>query len=181
MLRLTGGAWRGRRIRPAGHGVRPTPARVREALMHAWTHRGLLDAPFLDLFAGSGVMGLEALSRGAPGAVAVERQPERVRAMRALAAELALGERWEIQRAALPQGLARLTGRRFGVVFADPPYARRGMLAAIPAWLDAHEIACDELAVEQARGAPEAAPPAGWRVLEARRYGGTAVFRLARA
>ena len=181
MLRLTGGAWRGRRIPSAPVGVRPTPSRVREALMNIWTHEGLLHEPFLDLFAGSGVMGLEALSRGAPRVVAIEQRIHSVRALRALADELGLHERWEILRARLPDGLARIAQQRFGVVFADPPYAWREALTSLPAWLDDYGIRCQQLVIEQPREAALRMPPVGWRVVDTRRYGGTMIVRLTRA
>ena len=180
MLRITGGAWRGRRLPEAVFGARPTPARVREALMNVWAHAGLLHEPFLDLFAGSGVMALEALSRGAPEAVSIEQRAASMHAMRGIAAQLGLESRWTIIMARLPAGLNEVAGRRFGVVFADPPYAWEGALRHIPGWLDVHGIGCDELAIEQPASRATVLP-LGWRAADARRYGDTVIVRLTRA
>ena len=80
MIRIVGGRWRGRRLAaPAGRSVRPTAERVREAgfdrLLHAGLGPPLEGAAFLDVFAGTGAVGLEALSRGAAGAAFIERDP----------------------------------------------------------------------------------------------------------
>src|ERR1700720_3042653 len=85
-VRIIGGGWRGRRVNfPDVPGLRPTPDRVRETLFN-WLQRAVAGARCLDLFAGSGALGLEALSRGATTLVFVEQA---VAAARALVAELA--------------------------------------------------------------------------------------------
>ncbi|RME81335.1 MAG: 16S rRNA (guanine(966)-N(2))-methyltransferase RsmD [Zetaproteobacteria bacterium] len=178
MLRITGGAWRGRRLRPlGGKRVRPTESRVRQALLQIWAHAGLLDAPFLDLFAGSGIMALEALSRGVPRAVSIEAERAACARMRRIQAEWGV-ERWTILCGRLPAALRRIAGARFGVVFADPPY-RSDEAERIPGWLDAHGIGCAELAIELPADEGFAAPR-GWRVADLRRWGGSAVVRLVR-
>lgn len=123
-VRITGGAFRSRAlIAPKGHATRPTSDRVREALfsiLHAAD-----DAPYgegaLDLYAGTGALGLEAVSRGAPRAVLVEQSPKALAALRANVAALA-PERVTVHAGRVEQVLPRLSGR-FGVVFCDPPYA----------------------------------------------------------
>ncbi len=102
-------------------GVRPTGARVREALFSIWAER-LQGARFLDLFAGSGAVGLEALGRGAAEVVLVESDRRIARVAAANAARLATGS-WRIVVATLPAELGELGGQRFELVFADPPYA----------------------------------------------------------
>src|SRR5215216_3941131 len=85
-LRIIGGAWRGRRFRfPAGE-IRPTPDRVRETLFN-WLASRITGARCLDLFAGSGALGLEALSRGAADVVFVERERRAATAIEALLQE----------------------------------------------------------------------------------------------
>jgi 16S rRNA (guanine(966)-N(2))-methyltransferase RsmD len=126
VLRISGGALRGRVV-AVPPGARPTEGRVREALFSIWGER-LAGARFLDLFAGSGAVGLEAASRGARRVLCVEDDPRAVRTLRDNLAALrgAAGEA-EIaaRRLPLPRGLARLVeeGERFDLVFADPPYA----------------------------------------------------------
>jgi 16S rRNA (guanine(966)-N(2))-methyltransferase RsmD len=120
-VRIVGGAFRGRVIRfPRGVAVRPTPDRVRETLFN-WLGQDLTGWSTLDLFAGSGALTLEALSRGAALAVAVDRVP-------ALAAALAGTARTfgaEGLEAHTADARAFLTGetRRFDAIFLDPPFA----------------------------------------------------------
>ena len=121
-LRLFSGELRGRRLE-VPRGVRPTEARVREALAAMWRGR-LGDAIVLDLFAGSGAVGLEALSLGASRVVLVDQAPPVLRALRANTSGLGAVE---IVCGRLPDALA--TGRVIGpfdLVFADPPYAFEG-------------------------------------------------------
>ena len=83
VLRIIGGSWRGRKLRfPASHGLRPTPDRVRETLFN-WLGTRAQDSRCLDLFAGSGALGLEALSRGAAHATFVEREVTAARELKA--------------------------------------------------------------------------------------------------
>ncbi len=128
-MRIVAGRHRGRRIgAPAGRATRPMLDRVREALfatLAPWT----ADAVVLDLFAGSGSLGLEALSRGARAARLVEREPAALTHLRANVAALGVGEQAEVVcgDALAPaswQGGA-LIGRdaRYDLVFVDPPYA----------------------------------------------------------
>ncbi|HZI64077.1 MAG TPA: 16S rRNA (guanine(966)-N(2))-methyltransferase RsmD [Thermoanaerobaculia bacterium] len=125
-VRIMGGEARGRAVAVA-RGVRPTEGRVREALFSIWQER-LPGARFLDLYAGSGAVGLEALSRGAAAVLFVESDP---RALRELERSVGLfaPERARRWRASLPGGLGELARRagsewdRFDLVFADPPYA----------------------------------------------------------
>ena len=117
-VRVTGGAFRGRGL-AVPPGARPTEGRVREALFSIWSDR-LENARVLDLFAGSGVVGLEAVGRGALSAVAVDDDLRAIKILEENAARL--GEKIEVRRFTLPAGLSQLTGP-FDLVFADPPYA----------------------------------------------------------
>jgi 16S rRNA (guanine966-N2)-methyltransferase len=120
VLRIIGGVWRGRKLRfPAGAPIRPTPDRVRETLFN-WLAPRVQGARCLDLFAGSGALGLEALSRGAAHVTFVERDPAAARELRARLAE------WQAPDAQVEQREARGylgqgTGA-FDIVFLDPPF-----------------------------------------------------------
>ena len=119
-MRVISGELGGRRLRSArGEQTRPTAARVREAL---FSMLGALEgAVVLDLFAGSGALGIEALSRGAARATFVERAPRALAALRANIAGLGLRERCEIRGT---DALAALrAGGQYDLVFIDPPYA----------------------------------------------------------
>lgn len=120
-VRIIGGEWRGRRLAiPAATEVRPTPDRVRETLFN-WLGPVLPGARCLDLFAGTGVLGFEALSRGAAEALFVETDAVLVRALQGRIVELQAGAR--ALRCDALNLLATLPDKHFEVIFADPPYA----------------------------------------------------------
>ncbi len=122
-LTITGGTLRSRRVpTPPGRGTRPTPSRVKEALFSILGMR-IVDARVLDLFAGSGALGFEALSRGAAHVTFVERHRPTADALRAAARELGVDAHVEV--VAVPaERAARIVAGRYDVVFADPPYAQ---------------------------------------------------------
>jgi len=120
-LRIIGGLWRSRVVRfPDAEGLRPTPDRVRETLFN-WLGQRLPGLSCLDLFAGSGALGLEARSRGAARVVLVERDRRACESLRQAAAELG-PEGLEIVNADAMAWLAR-GADRFDIAFVDPPYA----------------------------------------------------------
>jgi len=173
-VRVTGGELRGR-VLAVPPGARPTEGRVREALFSIWGER-IGGARFLDLFAGSGVVSLEAAGRGARSVLAVDGEARAVRTLtenaRGAGADL-FAQRIEVRRLSLPAGLARLAAEPaglFDLVFADPPYAFGDyavLLAAVAPLL----VPGAEIAVEHSsrRELPEAAGPLA-RV-DVRRYG----------
>jgi len=120
-IRIIGGRLRGRAIRfPPTEGLRPTPDRVRETLFN-WLGQDLTDLKTLDLFAGTGALTIEALSRGAALAVAVDRNPALVRALRAAAETLAANGLEAHADDAFSH--LRREARQFDVIFLDPPFA----------------------------------------------------------
>ncbi|MDR7133945.1 16S rRNA (guanine966-N2)-methyltransferase [Lysobacter niastensis] len=122
-VRLIGGRWRGTRLEvPDMAGLRPTSDRVRETLFN-WLMPVLPGAKVLDLFAGSGALGLEALSRGAASAVLVERDPALAAALRTLVARLPGGEAADIVQADALAWLATPPTRAFDLALVDPPFA----------------------------------------------------------
>ncbi|GAC1339647.1 MAG: 16S rRNA (guanine(966)-N(2))-methyltransferase RsmD [Myxococcales bacterium] len=175
-MRIVGGEARGRTLRTvSGSATRPTADRVRQSLFDRLGQRcdGLA---VLDLFAGTGALALEALSRGAASATLVERDRGACEAISANIEALAYGARCVLVRDEVALALPRLgrEGRAFDLVFADPPYA----LKACQATLDALRR-CGLLAprarvvLEREKREPLAAPP-GF-ALEERRYGDTIV------
>src|SRR5947208_2259988 len=125
-MRVIAGRLGGRRLKaPAGARTRPTAERVREALFAML--EDVADARVLDLFAGSGALGIEALSRGAASAVFVERDPAALRALRENLAALGLGrDVAEVRRSDAMRALhsAQRRGENYDLVFIDPPYDR---------------------------------------------------------
>jgi 16S rRNA (guanine(966)-N(2))-methyltransferase RsmD len=120
-MRIIAGIARGRRIEaPKGWTTRPTLDRIRENLFNILGPR-VQDSLFLDLFAGTGANGLEAVSRGAKRVVLVESDPKALAIIKANTTHLGFEAQTEIMQFVLPQGLDRITGP-FDIVFADPPY-----------------------------------------------------------
>lgn len=135
-MRIIAGQWRGRRISaPAGREVRPTGDRVREAWMSILQHR-LPGAHVLDLFAGSGALGLEALSRGAVHADFVENGAASVRTIRENIATLDAGDRATVHRTDALRFIETLEPETHDVAFADPPYRLGLAVAVAERWLE---------------------------------------------
>jgi 16S rRNA (guanine966-N2)-methyltransferase len=178
MTRIIAGAAGGRRLAvPAGQGTRPTSDRAREGLFGTVTAiRGTLrGAMVLDLYAGSGAVGLEALSRGAADVLLIESDGRAIRIIRDNIAALGLPGA-HVLAGRVEHALARGpgNGRPRDVVFADPPYATAAepvsaMLAALLAggWLGPAAI----VAVERATRSGPLPWPAGYTADRARRYG----------
>jgi 16S rRNA (guanine966-N2)-methyltransferase len=183
MQRVGAGSLRGRVLRPLPAtiaGVRPTGSRVREAIFDR-LHLTLPGATVLDLFAGSGAMAIEALSRGAARATLVDLQANVVRFLREQIRELALAPRvtlWQGEaREALRRGPAALGGP-FSLVLLDPPYEQTASLlpallsGLVAGWLQPGAI----VVCEHDRGGPGfPAGPEGLVLEASRRYGQVAV------
>jgi 16S rRNA (guanine966-N2)-methyltransferase len=164
-IRIIGGDWRSRVIFfPDVTGLRPTPDRVRETLFN-WLGQRLDGKVCLDLFAGSGALGFEALSRGALQVVMIEQSRPIARALHETAQRLSATSA-EIVNA---EALSYLGGptRPFDIVFLDPPFSQAllpGVLAMLPAWLTAN----GRVYVESEPGFE---PGAEWKILKQRRAG----------
>jgi 16S rRNA (guanine966-N2)-methyltransferase len=169
-LRVIGGAWRGRKLHfPPIEAIRPTPDRVRETVFN-WLQMDVAGSRCLDLFAGSGALGLEALSRGAGRVVFVEFDPEAARHLSQTLDEL------ECDRGTVVRSDAKryLVGpaEPFDIVFLDPPYAEHALADTCRrieegGWLRRGGLAYLEGAA--ADGAP--ALPTGWTLLRSKRAG----------
>jgi 16S rRNA (guanine966-N2)-methyltransferase len=134
-VRIIAGRWRGRRLRlPPATSVRPTPDRVRETVFN-WLAPLLPGAACLDLYAGSGALAFEALSRGAARAVLVERDPALVAALEAVTRLLEAEAR--ILAADAHRFLQGPAAEAFDLAFLDPPYAEPlpPLLSALRPWL----------------------------------------------
>ena len=168
MLRIIGGRHRGRRLRfPAGVAIRPTPDRVRETLFN-WLQPRIVGARVLDLFAGSGALGLEALSRGAAAVTLVEKDPRAVATIRANVAVVDVPGAHVVS-APVARYLAGEPSP-FDVVLADPPYddpVDELLTVLAKGW------AADVVVVERARRTPAPAWPAPLRPWKERTYGDT--------
>jgi 16S rRNA (guanine966-N2)-methyltransferase len=170
---------RGRRWRfPDLPDIRPTPDSVRETLFK-WLGTRIVGARCLDLFAGSGALGLESLSRGASAVVFVEQHAAIARALIALMAE------WNVQGAEVERADAfsylRGAAQPFDIVFLDPPFAT-GLLAPAAALLEERGwLAPDAVIyVESAVHEPRPALPEAWKELKAKQAGEVGYHLLAR-
>jgi 16S rRNA (guanine966-N2)-methyltransferase len=174
-MRVVAGSARGRKlVAPRGRDVRPTTDRVRESVFSMLESLGGLEgARVLDLFAGTGAMGIEALSRGAEAATFVEREPAALAAVRANLASTALTGGEVVRGDALEfVGRAGAGGGGFDVVFCDPPYA----FTAWEGLLDAlGRLAIGLVVAESAQSLPTVS---GWDVVRHRRYGTTVMTLL---
>lgn len=167
-MRITTGFLRGRHLE-VSEGVRPTGGRTKEALFSRWQST-LPDGEFLDLFAGSGAIGLEAVSRGARHAVLVERDGSALSTAKSNSERLAPG-RCTVLRATLPELPDAVLARRpFTHVFADPPYdfdAYEELLEQVARVLSAG----GEAAVEHSSRVELEVPPTDLVLKTARKYG----------
>ncbi|MEP7066554.1 MAG: 16S rRNA (guanine(966)-N(2))-methyltransferase RsmD [Gemmatimonadota bacterium] len=166
-MRIVAGRWRGRTIAaPRGTAVRPTADRVREAWMSI-LQNDLPDANVIDLFSGSGALGLEALSRGASHATFVESAAPSLASLRANIEQLGAESATTVHRMDALRFLATVNDHAYDVAFADPPY-RKGFAARVAErWREGQF--CRILALEHA--ADETMPGEA----DTRRYGDTAL------
>jgi 16S rRNA (guanine966-N2)-methyltransferase len=169
MTRIIAGSARGRPLKvPAGGGTRPTSDRAREGLFSTLaTLTDVEGAQVLDLYAGSGALGLEALSRGAAGATLVEREERALVALRANVETLGLPAR--VVARSVPVVLADPPDLAYDIALLDPPYDTdvTEVLAALVPWLAEDAV----VAVERATRGPGPAWPEGLEPVRSRRYG----------
>ena len=164
-VRIIGGLWRSRTIEfPDGVGLRPTPDRVRETVFN-WLGQCLDEKICLDLFAGSGALGFEALSRGAAEVLMIEQSRQVARSLKDNAQRLGAGNAFVENVDALY--FLRGAARPFDVVFLDPPFSQgllEQALRMIPPWLapDAKIYTESELGFE---------PSPTWKILKQSRAG----------
>ena len=178
-MRIIAGDWRGRTLRaPDGQGTRPTADRTRETLFSMLVSRmgSFAGLRVADLYAGSGALGLEALSRGAAHATFVENEPRALSAIRSNIQALQAVERAEVR----PLSAATLPpAQPFDLIFADPPYAPESGTAVVDAVRIAGWLADGGwLAIESEGG--DAVEPGEWTI-EAERRVGRARLTLIRA
>ncbi|HVV38461.1 MAG TPA: RsmD family RNA methyltransferase [Acidimicrobiales bacterium] len=167
-MRVVAGTARGRKlVSPKGLDVRPTTDRAREAIGNRLTSMGVLpDAVVLDLFAGTGALGIEALSRGAARAIFVDNAPASLRAIEENLEALGFADRSTIVRA---DASTYRPASPVDIAFVDPPYTWDGwesLVRGLPATI----VVCE------ARHAVEA--PEGWQLVRSDRYGTTVITLL---
>jgi len=182
-VRIVGGRFKGRALKgPSAdsRAIRPTSDRLREAIFNVLAHAyddPVPGARVLDLFAGTGALGLEAMSRGARFALFVDDGAEARACLRANVEALGLGGTTKIfRRDATRLGPAGMAP--FEIVFADPPYGKRLGERALASARDGGWLAPGALVVWEESAEAEAAAPAGFETLEVRTYGDAKVALL---
>jgi 16S rRNA (guanine966-N2)-methyltransferase len=180
-LRIVGGALRGRTLRAVpGEGTRPTADRVRQSLFDLLGQR-MDELAVLDLYAGTGAMGLEAISRGAAKAVLVEKDARACGVILGNVSDLKVESQARVVRGELPGALAQLRGQRFELVFSDPPYALRTSQITLDALCSNDLLAGGaRVVLEMDRREEQPAMPAGLSLADERRYGDTLVLVVAK-
>jgi 16S rRNA (guanine966-N2)-methyltransferase len=176
-MRIVGGALRGRALSgPRSQSIRPTSDRLRESVFDILAHRFddvVTGAAVIDLFAGAGGLGLEALSRGAARALFVDDGAEARALLRANIETLGLGGVTRVFRRDATKLGAAPPGETFSLAFLDPPYGKGLAEPALAALIEGGWLAKDALVViEEAAGAEIELPPALAQE-DARRYGDT--------
>ena len=174
-MRIIAGQFGGRVLyAPAGDHTRPTADRAREALFSILGAR-VQGARVLDIFAGSGAMALEALSRGAERAVMIDSDSGAVAAIRRNTQALGVSERVLLLGRDFHRALRDLTGQRFSLVFADPPYAKAEYYPQVMGLLEGHALMePGALLVAEHAKSVSIEPLEAFEISDRRRYGDTA-------
>jgi 16S rRNA (guanine966-N2)-methyltransferase len=178
-VRVIAGEAKGRRLAGSRHATfRPTTGRVREALFST-LGAGVAGARILDLYAGSGALGIEALSRGAASAVFVDPDPAAVAAIRANLDLTGLHSRASVLRLSAERFVARAPEGAFDLIFMDPPYSDGLPLEVLAALAGGGFLEHGaEVVVEISAGTDAAGDLAGFDLVSRRRYGDSALLFL---
>jgi 16S rRNA (guanine966-N2)-methyltransferase len=170
-VRIIGGAWRGRRVHfPDMPALRPTPDRVRETLFN-WLQHSLAGTRCLDLFAGSGALGLEALSRGAAEVVFVEQFPAAARTLQEQLVRLGGEGKGRVMEMGAARFL-RTPAKPFDIVFLDPPFGKNALAEYVPMLDSGHWLTPSGLVyLENERNAGLPQLPAHWELLKSKSAG----------
>jgi 16S rRNA (guanine(966)-N(2))-methyltransferase RsmD len=180
-MRIITGRSKGRRlVRPKGQGIRPTSDRVKESLFNI-LRMEMEGKVILDLFAGTGNLGIEALSRGAEKTIFVEKKEQAIRLIQKNLAQFGLEERSEV----LPKdtnraiGILKQRGESFDLILMDPPY-ERGWIQRTLRKLNSHPIYHEDsvLVIEHTRREPLPQPLEGWSLIRQRQIGDTLISFL---
>lgn len=166
--------------RPRGRrALRPTSSRVKTGLFDSLAD-AVVDAVVLDLFAGTGALGIEALHRGARRAVFVEHDPARCRALRRALDRAGLAERGEVRRGDILPALDHLArdGVVVDLVLLDPPYGQGWIERTLRALADAAVLRPDGLVVAEGHWRDRPVLPPGWALAKEARYGETALWYI---
>jgi 16S rRNA (guanine966-N2)-methyltransferase len=168
-VRIIAGRWRGRKLSFAPEaGVRPTPDRVRETLFN-WLNPVIRGARCLDLYAGSGALGIEAASRGAASVVLVDSNPQVVAKLREQL-QLLEADRVEVVQSSV-EGWLAASAAPFDIVFLDPPFRKNLLSACMRALESGGWLAADAYIYLEAESSLEPELPQRWELYRSKRAG----------
>jgi len=178
-LRIIGGDWRSRKLRfPDVGGVRPSPARTRETLFN-WLNFHLAGSDCLDLFSGSGALGLEALSRGAARATLVDHTPALAAALRENL-RLLKADNADVVCQDVEQYLRQPSRPPFDIIFMDPPFRQGWLARLLPLITDGSWVKPGSwVYIEHESELPQAGAPEGWQ-LHRQKTAGQVTYKLYR-
>ena len=180
-MRIIAGAWRGRPLdAPPGRGTRPTSDRAREGLFSMLQSRlgSFEDLEVADLFAGTGALGLEALSRGAAHCTFVEKDRGALDILRRNFDRLGAGDRADLRAQSAEH--AAPPRRPCDLVFMDPPYAQGLVPLALEQLVTGQWLSPNALVVAETGSDEPALEAPGWTILDERTYGAARVYFLRR-
>ena len=181
-MRIIGGQWRGRRLyAPEGMETRPTSDKVREALFNI-IRNDVFDAQVYDVFAGSGALSLEALSRGAASAVMTEASRKAAAAIKRNIELCGAEEQVKLAVSEWQAAIPSLRGRQFSLVFVDPPYRMTEAYAEVIRRLLGENMLTEDalIVMEHARDAILPELPGEVELYDTRRYGDTCLSLVRR-
>lgn len=177
-MRITGGAFGGRNLKvPKSDAIRPTQDRVREAVF-SMLQADVPGSDFLDLFAGSGAVGLEALSRGAQSVTFVETNARHLVTLKENLSAMKVAGPETVVKADCYRWLSTYSGAGFSIAFADPPYAlgeEKGYASVLAIMADRGVIREGGLFVAEMTAVQRAEETPGWDLLRDRTYGKTRI------
>jgi 16S rRNA (guanine(966)-N(2))-methyltransferase RsmD len=170
-MKIIGGRNKGKAIRTAKQGVRPTKAIVRAAVFNILQDK-VIKASVLDVFAGSGALGIEALCRGAEAACFIENQP---RVLLDNLDRFALHDKAQTLPFDFRRALKKLKGHRFDLIFLDPPYRKTFLTQSLRLIGEVGLLKSDGLIVAEHHRRDHFRLPENYRILKAKEYGETTV------
>lgn len=171
-VRIIGGNWRGRKVSFARHDdIRPTPARIRETLFN-WLQNDIHDARCLELYAGSGILSMEALSRGARHVTLVESSMKVADHVERVLASLSSPERYACFSMTASQWLQTCTNGPYDIVFLDPPFASDELSGSINSLAAGKLLAPNAwIYIESDHSIDASKLPAGWTIYRQKKAG----------
>ncbi len=179
-MRIIAGAAKGMKLKRLSRvDVRPTGDRVREALFNILRPH-LYGALFLDLFAGFGGVGIEALSQGAKGAYFLEKNPKVIEVLAENLKKTSLDHKARLLQVSLPQGLERVKRISFDLIFLDPPYHKGFVLPVIQRILSLHLLSLEGLLIVEHDSSSQLEEEIPLTLVDQRRYGGEGLSLFSR-